>query len=163
LAKGFAGAHLTREAGETLKRLETRIAPAGGAAAAGGEALPFGVRVRLGTTQFRRDGYNGAAAFSADGQLLAGLSEARGVYLWEASDGSLRAWELWGHRETLLWKTSARTQALVGFSPTGGHVVVADENKPQVFLVDVHKQLLQLLPGLERSPDSLSFSLDGKY
>src|SRR5262249_15182369 len=51
------------------------------------DALPFGVRVRLGTTAFRQDSYCQSAAFSADGKVLAGVSEQQGVYLWETATG----------------------------------------------------------------------------
>src|SRR5262245_43691457 len=51
------------------------------------DALPFGARVRLGTTAFRHDSYRQSAAFSADGKVLASVGEQQGVYLWETASG----------------------------------------------------------------------------
>jgi len=98
LAKGFSQHRLTREAQETLGRLQERT-PAGvqlGAApqAGGGStidgSLPMGAQFRLGTTLFRQQDSTGVRrlAFSSDSLVIASAGQ-KNVYLWETQTGKV--------------------------------------------------------------------------
>ena len=97
LAKGFAHHRLTLEAQAALQRVEQRTPPATWPAAnpnpgsaANGDALPFGVRARLGTTRFRHtDFVQHAVFFAQDSRLLASLDHSGTIYWWETSTGKL--------------------------------------------------------------------------
>jgi WD40 repeat protein len=96
LAKGFPEHRLTREAQDSLKRLEQRgpvsdrwLAWARSPLPAANEdSLPFGARTRLGTRLFRQEGFGRAAQFSPDSRLVIS-SDDSAVYLWETQTGKL--------------------------------------------------------------------------
>src|SRR5207245_9867047 len=83
-----------------------------------------------------------------------GFTPDGGRLLCAATDGSLRAWDLWGRRETVLWKSRGPGQRLMDFSPTGSHAVARPDDQPQIFLLDVHKGTQKALGGL---PDAMAF------
>jgi WD40 repeat protein len=91
--------------------------------------------------------------FSPDGgQLFA-------VY----SDRSLCSWDLQTRKETKLYKPATPKQVVAGFAPTGTHVIVAEENSPKPYLLDVQKGTKHPLGEIDRYPQNLAFSPDGKY
>jgi WD40 repeat protein len=97
LTKGHAQYRLTREAQESLIRLEERIAwakawPAGTSPfAAGGDPLLACVRARFGTTLFRHHDFvrTECVSFCGDNRVLVTLDRGGVVYLWEAQTGKL--------------------------------------------------------------------------
>jgi WD40 repeat protein len=95
-AAGAAGARLTEDAKEAVRRLEKSAnslawAPRGKAVAdLYGDRLPAGAVARLGSTRFRRDSFGiMGLAFLPDNKTIVTADQGHAVQLWEAASGRL--------------------------------------------------------------------------
>lgn len=162
LAKGYAEHRQTRQARESLLRLEQRApvperwrawTKSPPPAAGEGEPLPFGARTRLGTTLFRHQGEGRPSAFSPDGSLVISHDQ-QAIYLWETQTGKLR-------------RKFEMAAACLAVAPKGTQLAIGLAGKDQKRSAVVYwnwqtgKELsrLELPPGV--LPRHLAFSPDG--
>jgi WD40 repeat protein len=171
LAKGFGGDRLTREAGETLKRLEERdavphqpeIAPKG-VTNGFDDSLPRGALYRLGTKLFRQEESSSSLrlAISPDGKVIASAGQNNfagrqqsNIYFWEAQTGKL------------LSKKSIGASCLA-FAPDGSVLAIGQASSKDGFggivLWDTakDKELARTQFAGDGSADQLFYSPDGK-
>jgi WD40 repeat protein len=156
LTKGFDAHRQTQEAQATLHRLKQR-APFKGWPAAdpklAGEPLPFGARVRFGTTVFRQHYCPKGVSFGPDSQFLASI-DGRSLYIWETQTGKLV-------------RKSDQNALCLAASPKGTVVAlgldIGDPQQSAIVLWDwsEQKELARMAPPSGVTPRRLGFTPDG--
>jgi WD40 repeat protein len=157
LSKGFDAHRQTQEAQATLHRLKQRPPFKGWPAVdpkVAGDPLPFGARVRFGTTVFRHRYYpRSGVSFSPDSQFLASI-DGMDLYIWETQTGKLVRKS---HHDALCIATSPKgTVVALGLD-------IGNLQQSAIVLWDWREQkvLARMAPPSGVTPRRLGFTPDG--